>query len=271
MKIEDIKVVIRGGGDLASGIAFRLKRSGFPVIMTELTEPLVVRRTVSFAEAVYNGKVEIEGILGIATEKPPEAIKLLNDRIIPVVVDPCGEILKYWQPQVVVDAVMAKKNILKTSLSDAELVIGIGPGFIAGQDVHTVIETKRGHYLGRVIYQGTVIDNTGIPGIVDGVGRDRVAYSPCEGFFQTSRKIGEVIKKGDIFGNVDGTPVRAQISGIIRGLVKPGIWVKTNVKVGDIDPRVDLDYCSTISDKALAIGGGVLEAILANFHGSFEI
>lgn len=271
MKIGDVKIVVRGGGDLASGIAFRLKRSGFPVIITELAEPLVVRRTVSFAEAVYSGEVEIEGILGVATTDTQESIKLLKDGIIPVIIDPAGEILKYWQPQVVVDAIMAKKNVLNTNLTDAELVIGIGPGFIAGQDVHAVIETKRGHYLGRVIYQGTVIANTGIPGIVAGIGRDRVVYSPCEGIFQTSRKIGEVIKKGEIFGDVDGTPVKAQINGIIRGLIKPGIRVKTNVKVGDIDPRVDQLYCSTISDKALAIGGGVLEAILANFHQLIEI
>lgn len=263
MKLNNIKIVVRGGGDLASGVIYRLSRAGFRVIVTELPEPLVVRRTVSFAEVVYAGEMELEGLRGIRATTVEAAIGLSGEcGVVPVLVDPAGEVLKVWQPDVVVDAVMAKRNILGTGINDAPLVIGLGPGFTAGLDVHAVIETKRGHTLGRVLYTGQAEPNTGIPGLVNGIGRERVIYSPIAGRFHSERQFGEMVEAGDLFGWVDETPVYAEIGGCIRGLLRSGITVKAGVKVGDVDPRRDVNLCYTISDKALAIGGGVLEAIL---------
>lgn len=262
--MDEIKIVVRGGGDLATGVIYRLHRAGFKIIVTELREPLVVRRTVSLAEAVYAGQIELEGLHAMCATTSEQALELIDSGrgIIPVLVDPEGGIIEKWRPDVVVDAVMAKRNVLQTRLSDASVVIGLGPGFIAGKDVHAVIETKRGHFLGRVLYQGAAEPNTGIPGEVEGVGRERVVYSPCAGEFRSDREIAQLIKAGEIFGYVGAMPLQANIGGCIRGLLRPHTYVQAGVKVGDIDPRQDAAYCYTISDKALAIGGGVLEAIL---------
>lgn len=263
MRINKVKVVVRGGGDLASGVIFRLKRAGFPVIVTEIKEPLSVRRTVSFAEAIYARQVKIEDQLGLWATDFSEAVEIaFQPGMIPVLVDPLGEIISYWQPIVVVDGIMAKKNIANTSVQDAPLVIGLGPGFKAGQDVHAIVETKRGHFLGRVFYSGEATPNTGIPGEFEGISRERVIYSQSAGLFSSPHEIGDWVEQGQIFGYVDQTPVWTQITGQIRGLIKPGIHIASGVKVGDIDPRSDADYL-TISDKALAIAGGALEIILA--------
>ncbi|AZR74585.1 hypothetical protein BBF96_15110 [Anoxybacter fermentans] len=272
MRLQEVKVVIRGGGDLATGVAYRLSRAGFRIIVTELAEPLVVRRTVSLAEAIYRGRMEVEGMIGICVNDLKEAVELVTEGgVIPVLIDPDGKILKYWKPTVVVDAIMAKRNLAGTKMTDAPVVIGLGPGFRAGEDVHAVVETKRGHFLGRVLYEGEALANTGIPGIVAGIGRERVVYSPVAGVFKSEREIGDMIEAGEVFGWIEETPIYAKISGCIRGLLKPGIRVKANVKVGDIDPRKDVSYCYTISDKALAVGGGVLEAVLSLLQNIVEI
>ncbi len=271
MRINEVKVVVRGGGDLASGVTYRLKRSGFQVIVTEVAQPLVVRRTVSFGETIYARKIELEGLCGIYADNLQTAVlQAGQSELVPVVVDPEGEIIKYWQPMVIVDAIMAKRNLAKTTISDAEFVIGLGPGFTVGIDVHAVIETKRGHSLGRVLYAGQAAPNSGIPGIVQGIGRERVIYSNRTGIFSSKRQIGDWITAGEIFGYVAEEPVYAEISGCIRGLLKPGIWVKDGVKIGDIDPRKDASF-TTISDKALAVGGGVLEAIMTAIHSNIEL
>ncbi|TEB04529.1 hypothetical protein Psch_03289 [Pelotomaculum schinkii] len=252
-------VVIRGAGDLASGVAYRLYNSGLDVIMTEIERPLVVRRTVSFAEAVYAGRVTIEGIDACLAGSVEEALSLLEKRIIPVLVDPEAVVVKLARPAVVVDAIMAKRN-LNTAIEDAPLVIGLGPGFTAGVDVHAVIETCRGHRLGRVIYSGSAIPDTGSPGAVDGYTLERLLRAPVDGVVTPRRNIGEQVEKGDVVAMVEITPVYAKLTGLLRGMLKEGTRVPKGTKIGDIDPRKNAEY-DTISDKALAVGGGVLEAV----------
>lgn len=252
-------VVIKGAGDLATGVAYRLYKCKLQVIMTEIRYPLVVRRKVAFASAVNEGTVTIEGIKAKLAASAGQACCLLKKKIIPVIVDPEAAVVKELLPQVVVDARMAKRNI-DTSKDEASLVIGLGPGFIAGQDVHAVIETCRGHRLGRVIYSGGAIPDTGHPGSVGGFTVERLLRAPVAGVVMTTRSIGEQVEKGEVVAIVESTPVYAQISGLIRGMIKEGVRVAQGTKIGDIDPRKDAEY-DTISDKALAVGGGVLEAV----------
>lgn len=257
-------LVIKGAGDLASGVAYRLFRSGFGIIMTEIAEPMVVRRTVSFAEAVYAGTVSVEGVTARLANSQEQALDMLENGIIPVLVDPEAGIVKDLQPEVVIDAIMAKKNMF-TAIDHAPLVIGLGPGFTAGADVDAVVETKRGHYLGRVIYEGSAIPNTGVPGEVMGFARERLLKAPVDGIVKACCTIGDQVNKGDIVAYVDDTPVKAELNGVVRGMLKDGIRVTARTKMGDIDPRRETD-CYTISDKALAIGGGVLEAVCNYFY-----
>jgi len=252
-------VVVRGAGDLASGVAYRLFNSGLDVIMTEIKRPLVVRRTVSFAEAVYAGSVIIEGTEACLAGSVEEVLAMLEKRAIPVLVDPEADIVKLVSPSVIVDARMAKRN-LGITIEDAPLVIGLGPGFTAGQDVHAVIETCRGHRLGRVIYSGRAIPDTGAPGAVDGFTLERLLRAPVDGVVTPRRSIGEQVEKGDLVVLVETTPVYAEMAGLVRGMLKEGIWVSKGTKIGDIDPRKNAEF-DTISDKALAIGGGGLEAV----------
>jgi len=255
-------VIIKGAGDLATGIAHRLFRSGFSVVMTEITQPTVVRRTVAFAEAVFLGRMVVEEIEAIKTEVA-DVLPVVHQRQIPVVVDPQGELIKRLKPLAVVDAIVAKKNI-GTKISDAPIVIGVGPGFTAGLDVHAVIESMRGHYLGRVITTGQAIPNTGVPGEIAGHTKKRILRAPCAGIFSAVAKIGDEVLAGDIVAYVNQKPVIAEITGILRGLLHDQLTVSYGMKIGDIDPRCKLEHCFSISDKARAIGGGVLEAIL--FH-----
>lgn len=252
-------VVIRGAGDLASGVASRLFNSGLDVIMTEINRPLVVRRKVSFAEAVYAGMVTIEGIDACLAGSVEEALSLLGKRIIPVLVDPEAAVVKLTCPAVVVDAIMAKRN-LNTTIEDAPLVIGLGPGFTAGVDVHAVVETCRGHRLGRVIYNGSAIPDTGAPGAVDGYTLERLLRAPVDGVVMSRRRIGEQVEKGEVVAYVEKIPVYAELTGLVRGMLKEGTRVPKGTKIGDVDPRKNAEY-ETISDKALAVGGGVLEAV----------
>ncbi|MFX4261006.1 selenium-dependent molybdenum cofactor biosynthesis protein YqeB [Pelotomaculum propionicicum] len=257
-------VVIKGAGDLATGCAWRLFRSGFEVVMTELPQPLVVRRTVAFAEAVYAGSAQVEGVEAVLAENIDKALELLKSGRIPVLVDPEALVVSQIQPLAFIDAVMAKRNT-GTKINDAPLVVGLGPGFTAGLDVHAVVETERGHNLGRVLDQGKAAADTGVPGSVMGYAAERLLRAPADGVVRPWRNIGELVKKGDTTAFVGSIPLKAEISGIIRGMIKPGVWVARGTKIGDIDPRGIIDYCFSISDKALAVGGGVLEAVCRCF------
>lgn len=256
-------VIIKGAGDLATGVAHRLFQNGLDVIMTEISSPLVVRRKVAFAEAVYEGTVTVEGTKACLAATVDHAYDLLEDRIIPVLIDPEADVVKMVHPEVVVDARMAKRN-LGTTIDEASFVVGLGPGFTAGLDVHAVIETCRGHDLGRVIYSGSAIPDTGIPGEVGGYTVERLLRAPVEGVVTPKRSIGDLVEKGDIVAFVENTPVRAEIAGIVRGMIKEGIRVPKGTKIGDIDPRKDTK-CDAISDKAQAVGSGVLEAVFNFF------
>ncbi len=255
------KVVIKGGGDLASGVAHRLHRFGFAVIILELPQPLVVRRAVAFAAAVQQGEIEIEGVKGRTAVHWEQAEGFLQEGVIPVITDPEGEAIKHLKPAVMVDAIMAKKNT-GTFLGDAPVVIGLGPGFTAGRDVHAVVETKRGHNLGKVIYFGEAAPNTGTPGEIAGYSRERLLRAPGAGIFKPFKEIGDLVKKGAKIAEVNKEPLLAGIDGMVRGLLFPGLKVPQGMKVGDIDPRGEEADCYTISDKARAVGGGVLEAAM---------
>ena len=256
-----MKVLIKGAGDLASGIACRLYHSGFDIVMTDLAVPTAVRRSVSFSRAIYEENVIIEGITGRHCGTMEEIEDALADRKIAVCIDPQACLVARCRPDVVVDAILAKRN-LGTRIDDAALVIGVGPGFTAGRDCHVVVETKRGHYLGRCIYEGSAIANTGIPGEIGGYSVERILRAPADGIFEPLVTIGSLVKQGDICGRVDGEPMRSQIPGVVRGLLQAGVPVTRGMKAGDVDPRCAPEHCDTVSDKARAIGGGVLEAIL---------
>lgn len=263
-------VVVKGAGDLATGVACRLFKCGLDIIMTEIESPLVVRRTVAFAEAVYSGCVRVEGIEACRAGTDEEALEMLGRRIIPVMVDPGAKVVRRLRPDVVVDAVMAKRNT-GTGITDAPLVVGLGPGFTAGVDVHAVVETCRGHNLGRVLYSGGAAPDTGVPGPVMGYTVERLLRAPADGVVTPCRSIGQWVEKGEVAAFVDGSPVRAEISGLVRGMIKSGSRVARGTKIGDIDPRCEEAHCYSISDKALAVGGGVLEAVfsfLANSQNS---
>lgn len=259
-------IVIKGAGDLASGVAHRLFRSGFAVIMTELPEPTVIRRPVSFAAAVFDGNATVEGVAAVLTE-PEDAAAVAARGLIAVVVDPAAAVVGFHKPWAVVDAIVAKRNT-GTALRDAPVVVALGPGFAAGRDVHYVVETARGHYLGRVIETGEALPDTGVPGVIGGYGAERLLRSPAAGVFIATRSIGDSVACGEIVGHVAGRPVSACVGGVLRGLIHDGLTVAAGRKIGDIDPRGEREYCFTISDKARAVGGGVLEALLAARAGS---
>ncbi|MFV1989956.1 MAG: selenium-dependent molybdenum cofactor biosynthesis protein YqeB [Acidimicrobiales bacterium] len=248
--------LIRGGGDLATGVAWRLHRAGYPVIVSELERPLTVRRTVALSSAVADGLVSIEGMVGRRAESG-DAKKIAHSGEVAVVVAP--ELLRVGAG-VLVDARMAKRNI-DTRIDDAPLVIGLGPGFTANHDCHVVIETMRGPRLGRALWEGSAEPNTGSPGLVDGHGSERVLRAPMDGIVEWSCEIGDPVRAGQRIGFVAGEAVRAPFDGVIRGLIRDSQPVDARMKIGDVDPRMDVTY-NEISDKALAIGGGVMEAVL---------
>jgi xanthine dehydrogenase accessory factor len=254
-------VIVRGAGDIATGVIIRLVRSGFRVLALETAKPTVIRRTVSFAQALYDSSYEVEGITAVATDSFFQAKSLMDEGKVPILADPKGLMIPKFKPNILVDAIIAKKN-LGTTIDAAPLVIGLGPGFSAGLDVDMVIETNRGHDLGRVIINGPAAENTGVPGRIEGMDWQRVLRAPGEGIFSTERKIGELVKTGDTIGSCGTEHVIAPISGVIRGLLSSGLKVSKGFKIGDIDPRGDASYCYRVSDKARAVAGGVLEAIL---------
>ncbi len=253
-------VIIRGGGDIATGIALRLYRSGMAVVICETPAPTSIRRTVCFSEAVRQGTAEVEGVAARLTDL--EGVPgLLGQGVIPVLADPAGDCISPLSPDVVVDAILAKRN-LGTHMELAPIVVAAGPGFTAGVDCHAVVETMRGHYLGRVIYDGSAQPNTNIPGLIGGYAGERVLRAPADGIFRGVRRIGDHVSCGDVAGYVGDVPMACTIGGTLRGLLADGIAVTRGFKCGDVDPRCSPAHCLCASDKALAIGGGVLEAIL---------
>ncbi|WP_243547022.1 selenium-dependent molybdenum cofactor biosynthesis protein YqeB [Pseudodesulfovibrio tunisiensis] len=260
-------IAIRGAGDLATGVALRLYRAGLrKMVFLETEHPLAVRRTVAFSEAVYHETVTVEGVTARLIPSPDHAPEVWAEGELPVICDPKAETIPAFRPDVLVDAIIAKRN-LGTNQDMASLVIGLGPGFTAGKDVHKIVETKRGHHLGRIIHSGSAAANTGIPGNIEGYTIERVYWAENDGIFVTSLDIGETVNKGDVLGSIDGVPVIAAVSGVIRGLLRNNTPVTAGAKLGDVDPRGAISYCHQASDKALAIGGGVLEAILAHLIG----
>ena len=260
----DKLVVVRGGGDLGSGVVHRLHRAGYPVLVTEVAEPTVVRRAVAFGSAMYDGSVTVEGVVGRRAANLDEAIEHLAADEVPVIENPDASVTDRLDPAVVVDAIMAKgKFDTGTRRDDADVVVGLGPGFEAGEDVDAVVETDRGHTLGRVYYEGTASEYDGEPGERRGYTRERVFYAPTGGHWETAVDIGDTVSAGQTVGHVDGTPVETEIAGLVRGLVASGITVSEGTKLGDTDPRGEDVDPAKISDKALCLGGGVLEAVLS--------
>jgi len=259
------RVIVRGGGDIATGVAHKLKRCGMEVVVLESEKPTSIRRKVSFSEAVYKKESLVEGIKGVLVSSSKEAIEESKDNKIPVLIDPDGRSIKELKPHVVVDAIIAKKN-LGTNINMAPLVIALGPGFTAGKDCHVVVETMRGHDLGRLIYGGEALANTGNPGSIGGYSVERVIHSPADGLLKTLKNIGEIVSKGETIAIVGETNVKSQISGVLRGILPEGIIIKKGLKMADVDPRNNqVKNCYTISDKARCIGGAVVEAIMAEF------
>lgn len=253
-------VFIRGAGDIATGIALRLYRAGCQVALTDLPRPTAIRRTVAFSEAIVLGETRVEEVT--ARRATLEAVPdMLAQGIVPVLVDPEGESIPALHPDVVVDAILAKRN-LGTKMTDAPAVIAVGPGFTAGVDCHAVVETMRGHTLGRVYYTGSALPNTAIPGLIGGFAGERVLRAPADGVFHPTHAIGDLVQAGDVVGEVEGQPMTCTISGVLRGILPDGVTVHKGMKSGDVDPRGEKANCTTASDKALAVGGGVLEAVL---------
>jgi xanthine dehydrogenase accessory factor len=265
-KMNELMVLIKGAGEIATGVAHRLASCHFKVCMTETSNPQAVRREVAFSEAIFDSEKEVEGITAIRVELPDHVSEVWRDGKIPILIDPEATVKDFIKPDVLVDATLAKKN-LGTKMTDAPLVIGLGPCFNAGRDVHLVIETNRGHKLGRIISNGEAEPNTGIPGSIDGYAEERVIRAPKDGKFKTLIKIGEGVMTDGKVGMIGNVEVRSRIAGVIRGLLRDGTEVWKGMKLGDVDPRGMKGHCYTISDKARTISGGVLQAILEHFNG----
>lgn len=259
---EDMRILLRGGGDLASGVAVRLWRAGLRLVIIELAQPLAVRRSVSFSEAVHQGITTVEDIKARLVSSPEKCNPVLEQGEIPVLVDPDMKSLEFIRPSVLIDARMTKRAT-QIKLDVAPLIIGLGPGFVAGENCHAVIETKRGHTLGRVIWSGKPQEDTGIPEGVADYYAERVLRAPTDGILTTFAEIGDLLGERQLIAKVDGFQIRAPFQGVLRGILPSGIDVSTGLKIGDIDPRGDPSYCYLVSDKSLAIGGAVLEAILS--------
>jgi xanthine dehydrogenase accessory factor len=264
-KLTELLVLVRGAGEMASGVAWRLYQSRFKLLLTEVPQPLAVRREVSFCEAVYEGRKKVEGVEAVLVRSPDNLASAWKSLQIPLLIDPALSCLQVLQPDVLVDAILAKKN-LGTQLKQAPLVVALGPGFKAGQDAHLVIETNRGHNLGRILTEGEAEANTGVPGMIGGYAKERVLRSPGQGRVAGLKTIGDTVTRGEIVARVEVAPVQAEISGVVRGLIRDGTPVPQGLKIGDIDPRGNRGYCFTISEKARAIAGAVLEGILRTYN-----
>ncbi|MBR2698747.1 MAG: EF2563 family selenium-dependent molybdenum hydroxylase system protein [Clostridia bacterium] len=267
-------IIVRGAGDISTGTIHRLARAGFAVLALEVERPSAIRRKVAFSEAVYDGAATVEGVTAVRIADIQEIDEVLARGDVPLLIDPAGGSIRTLRPAVVVDAILAKRN-LGTTLDMAPLTVALGPGFVAGRDVHYVIETMRGHDLGRIIAEGSATPNTGVPGLIGGYGAERVIHAPAAGVFRMRRDIGSVVERDEIIGTVasgDGeVPVRTQIAGILRGVIRDGYPVKVGFKLADVDPRLEqLKNCTTISDKARCIAGSVLELVSASVNAAFQ-
>ena len=265
MALNSLKVLIRGGGEQATAIAHRLHQSHFRVVLAETPHPEAVRREVAFCEAVYDREKTVEGVTARLINSPDDIFSVWQNGKIPLLIDPEAKVKTVLKPDVIIDATIAKKN-LGNKKEDARLVIGMGVGFYAGRDVHAVIETNRGHNLGRVIREGEAEADTGIPGSIMGYTSERVLRAPQDGTLHSHHMIGDIVKAGETVAEVDGAPMKAVLGGVIRGLLRHGTQVHKGMKSGDIDPRGIKEHCFTISDKGRALGGAALEAILAEFN-----
>ena len=259
-------IIVRGGGDLATGTIYKLKKSGFPVLILEVENPSAIRRNVAFSEAIYQGQQTVEDMTCFLADSLQQAENFLQEDKLTILVDPKGEAIAKLKPLAVVDAIIAKRN-LGTAKTMAPITVALGPGFVAGEDVDAVVETKRGHNLGRVIWSGSAAPNTGVPGLIGGFGKERVMHSPAQGILKNVKKITDTVMKGEVIAVIetgsDMVPVEASLDGILRGLIRDGYPVTKGFKIADIDPRSEeYNNCFTISDKARCIAGGVLEAIL---------
>lgn len=255
-------VIVRGAGDLATGIIYKLYKSGFKILALEIENPSAIRRSVSFSECIYNNKQIVEDVVAKKIETLEDIKSCWDRKEIPIAIDSKGEWIEKLKPDVVVDSIIAKKN-LGTDKSMAPLTIGLGPGFVAGKDVDIVIETMRGHNLGKIIENGEAQENTGVPGNIEGVTSERVIYAETCGIFKEIKKIGDIVKKGEVIGEINETFVYSTIDGLLRGIIRSGYNIQKGLKIADIDPRLDqYNNCFTISDKARTLGGAVLEAIL---------
>lgn len=262
MKKSNI-IIVRGGGDIASGVIHRLYRCGYQVLILESKKPSAIRRMVSFCEAVYDGEAFVEGVLSQRVEKLSECEEIWRAGEIPLLIDEEAASVEKIRPVAVVDAILAKRN-LGTKIDMAPVTIGLGPGFEAGYDVHFVVETMRGHDLGRIIEEGCALPNTGIPGIVAGVSKERVIHSPAEGVFCAKAKIADFVEQGQVIAEVGDVPVNASITGVLRGMIRDGYEVFQGMKIADIDPRKEQKQnCYSISDKARCIAGSVVEILLS--------
>jgi len=255
-------ILIKGAGDLASGVAVRLAHCGYPIVMTDLPHPTAIRRTVCFSEAILHGSATVEDVTAENASSVEEVEPILSKGTIAVLADPFASCISVLHPSVIVDAILAKRN-LGTTINDAQIVIALGPGFTAGLDCHAVIETMRGHDLGRVIYEGHAAANTGIPGNIGGFTIERVLRAPKDGIFTEVLHIGDLVSKGDLIASVNGASIQSTLDGVIRGMLPTGTPVTIGMKCGDVDPRGVVSHCYSVSDKARSIGGGVLEAILS--------
>lgn len=265
MDLANLVVLIRGGGEVASGVAHKLARARFRVCLTETPQPLAVSRGVAFCEAIYDGEKEVEGITARRVESPNQIARAWRQNKLPIIVDPDALVKDTLKPAVLVDALMAKQN-LGTKISDAPLVIGLGPGFQAREDVNVVVETNNSERLGRVIVSGQAEANTGIPVAAGGLTSERVLHAPSDGQFLTKKEIGDMVAAGDIVASVATQPLKAEIDGVVRALLRNGMVVEKRAKLGEIDPSGDIEACFTIRPRVRAIAGGVLEAILMRFN-----
>jgi xanthine dehydrogenase accessory factor len=255
-------VALRGGGDLGTGVAARLQRCGFAVVVLEIPRPLTLRRLVALAEAVYAGQVTVEDLSARLCPDPAQVHQALDDGIVPVIIDPQGSLISELKPAAVIDARMRKQPADPLRGPDP-MIVGLGPGLTAGLDCHALVETNRGHHMGRVIWQGCAEPDTGRPEPVAGVDADRVLRAPRAGRLEALAGLGEIVEAGQPVARIDGEVVRAPFAGVLRGLVHDGLQVSAGMKIGDLDPRRRPEFSRQISDKALAVGGGVLEALLS--------
>ena len=265
MSLDKLNVLIRGAGEVASAVAHKLARSNFKVCLTEISKPIAVSRGVAFCEAIYDGDKEVGGVVAKLVSSPDKISEVWQEGKLPILIDAEAKVKEALNPDILIDAIMAKKN-LGTNITDAPLVIGLGPGFQVGRDVHIIVETNNSESLGKVLLSGEAEPNTGIPLEVAGLTEERVLRPPVKGIFHPTKKMGDMVATGDIVGWVGNSPVKAKIDGVLRALIQGDIEVDEKTKLGEVDPRGDVELCYAIRPRMRTIAGGVLEAILYHFN-----